>query len=143
MRSNCKSDHFYIKKHAIQFGEYPYVIRKRTDEMFVSEHIHNGDTLVTLSEIVNERIGRHKYFKHRHVTRQFIPNSNIYTCLDHININPLDNRIENLRWCILSENSKNGISNIKYEFFNEISDDAIVVKDYRNHSFENYWYVPE
>lgn len=42
---------------------------------------------------------------HRLVCLAFIPNSDDKPCIDHINGNRRDNRVENLRWCTHRENS--------------------------------------
>jgi len=44
---------------------------------------------------------------HRLIALHFIENPNNYDCVDHINQNKTDNRIENLRWITKSGNMRN------------------------------------
>tara|TARA_R110000782_G_C14493398_1_gene377630 strand:- start:38 stop:499 length:462 start_codon:yes stop_codon:yes gene_type:complete len=74
------------------------------------------------------RIGKdkikHTFKIHRLVALYYIPNPDNKRCVDHINRNRSDNRIENLRWVTDEENSQNrgatianklGIKNICYD----------------------------
>jgi len=53
-----------------------------------------------------------RYYIHRLVAEVYIPN-NGKPCIDHINTNRSDNRVENLRWCTYPENSNNPMSRQK------------------------------
>lgn len=55
------------------------------------------------------RITIHR-FTHRLVASTFIPNPNNYPRVDHIDTNPLNNKVENLRWCTDSMNMLNPIT---------------------------------
>lgn len=50
---------------------------------------------------------RHNQSLHRLVAKSFIPNPDDKPCIDHINTDRQDNRVENLRWVSYSENMKN------------------------------------
>ena len=50
---------------------------------------------------------RKMYAVHRLVAEHFIKNDDNKPCVDHINRDRQDNRIENLRWVTYKENSEN------------------------------------
>ena len=47
-----------------------------------------------------------KFYLHRLIAIHFIPNPNNYPQINHIDGNTLNNSIDNLEWCTLSENLK-------------------------------------
>lgn len=47
------------------------------------------------------------YYLHRLIAEAFIPNPDNKPCIDHIDRNPLNNSISNLRWCTHTENMNN------------------------------------
>lgn len=56
-------------------------------------------------------IGGKLYRVHRLVAETFIPNPENKKEIDHINRNPQDNSVANLRWCSRSENLRNTSKN--------------------------------
>ena len=76
---------------------YPYMIRYKKTKIPVRDHInHKGDVYVYLNRV--------QYFKDRIIANHFIDNPNNLPCIEHINHNKEDNRIENLRWISQQEN---------------------------------------
>lgn len=66
----------------------------------------NGYFFVTIS---NGRTAEN-YFVHRLVAIAFIPSVDGKDFIDHIDGNPRNNHIENLRWCTRKENQNNPVS---------------------------------
>ena len=69
-------------------------------KLSLSHHNYYMVTLRQQGKNVNRSV-------HRLVAITWIPNPKNLPEIDHINSNPSDNRIENLRWCTKEENYKN------------------------------------
>ncbi len=57
----------------------------------------------------NGEVKDHKV--HQLVAKAFIPNPNDYKIINHIDGNPLNNRVDNLEWCTQSQNIKHAYDN--------------------------------
>ena len=116
------------------FTEYPYPIRRKGSDKVIKESIDSlGYVRCTLN--------RKTYRKHRIIAEQFIDNPNNLPQVDHINHNRADNRIENLRFCSVSENqrNKNGWGQYQYTFLDELPETAEPLEHYNNHEFDDLW----
>ena len=115
---------------------YPHDIRKKLNHKIIKEYTEpNGYIRLNLN-------GK-KYYKHRLIASQFIPNDNNEhkTQVDHINHNRSDNCIDNLRWCTPSENNKNKSSyKNHFEFVDELPEDAVNIEYYGQYQFDNLYY---
>lgn len=79
-------------------------------ENILKPRIHsNGYLRVNLS--MNNK--SKDFYIHRLVCSAFIPNTDNKPCIDHINTNRTDNRVENLKWVTRSENMNNPLTLIK------------------------------
>jgi hypothetical protein len=83
----------------------------------------SGSGYLTVS-LRNEIVKNKSHHVHRLVAIHYIPNPDNKPCVDHINRNKTDNRLENLRWVTVSENALNKYYRIsKYTGHQNISKD--------------------
>jgi len=96
-------------------------VQNKKTKRYLKPGEHNGYLQVNLC-----KDGIYKTIMiHRLVAIHYIPNPDNKPCVDHINRDKKDNRIENLRWVSVSENGQNrgvqknnkstGIKNISYQ----------------------------
>ena len=118
------------------FTEFPFQIRRKSNKRIIAENINNTKWYICCY------LNRKQYLKHRIIAQQFIPNPENKPFIDHINRIKTDNRIENLRWVFASENSKNKSSDHgkDFEYFDEINEDSMEVREYAGHQLEDYYY---
>ena len=69
---------------------------------------HNSILLDTSNNLGYERVGGFKV--HRAVAELFIPNHDNKPFIDHIDTNPSNNHVNNLRWCTQKENCNNPLT---------------------------------
>ena len=107
---------------------YPYPIRNKRAGRILKESIAGvGYYQVYLDG--------NKYYKHRLVATQWIPNDDpaLKDQVDHINRDKSDNHISNLRWVSASENLLNR-STKNTTFIDELPEFAIAVEHYGKHN---------
>lgn len=127
--------------YEISSNHYPYIIRKRSNHRVVKENtMKNGYRRVKLN-------GKDHYI-HRIAALQWIHNDDPEnkTQIDHVNHDRTDNRLQNLRWCTASENTRNRSKygdNNKFEYIDELGNEAFEVTSYNNHEFEDLWFDPQ
>ena len=122
----CKADNDYEI-----FSEYPFPIRRKGSDKVISEW-YDAEGYVRC------KLNRKTYQKHRIIAQRFISNPNNLPQIDHINHNRADNRLENLRWVSISENSKNRTStrNRQFTFIDELPETAESLDAYNGHEFD-------
>ena len=121
---------------------YPFTIRRKDNHREVSESDYRRNGYLSV------HLNGKRYFKHRLIALQFIPNDDPINkdVVDHINHNRSDNHIENIRWVSNSDNQFNRISTrgVRYEFVDDIPDDALMIDFYETrterHEFEEHKY---
>lgn len=91
---------------------------------------------------------KERYYIHRLVAINFIPNPNNYPEVDHIDTNPSNNKITNLRWCTPSMNSYNPLTSAKNSAShkglpNARSKAVVQLKDGEIHKIYNYILLAE
>ena len=117
---------------------YPHIIRKISTGRILKEHFDkDGYQIVNLNQKPCK--------KHRLVALQWIPNPDKLPQINHKNHNKTDNRIENLEWVSNQQNAndRSHYRNREIQYVDELPDNAIVVDNYNNCVFNNYYFADD
>ena len=106
--------------------EFPFVIKNKKTGRILAEGEYRQNVYPCVS--LNNKI----YYKHILVAKQFIENPDNLPQVDHINHDRSDYHLSNLRYVSSSDNCRNKSSHlsIKYEFVDDIPDDAMIIDFY-------------
>ena len=117
----------------------PHRIRRIGGDRFVSTSMSHDYVQISLN-------GR-TYRLHRILARHFIPNPNNLPEVDHVDRNPSNNSIDNLRWVSRSENARNRTVTAlgRREYMNTAPNDLIEITQYNDFEFppEKYFFCCE
>lgn len=80
--------------------------RQSNGRLLQSYTDHNGYKVLSLSKHGKSR----KYYVHRLVAEAFLEKIEGKNCVDHIDCNPSNNSVQNLRWVTPKENTNNNIT---------------------------------
>ena len=79
-------------------GIYKHTYKGKMLKQYINNAGYNQVTFTINYKLLMKRV-------HRLVAETFIDNPNNHKCVNHINGNKLDNRVENLEWCSYSHNN--------------------------------------
>ena len=117
-------------------GKYP--AKKIIDGELKKPFLNNKGYLMV--DLHKNGIRKH-HSVHRLVAEAFIPNPDNKPCIDHINTDRTDNRVENLRWCTYSENNNNPSTKnkMKEKIFSEETRKKMSESQYKRFENEEPW----
>ena len=69
------------------------------------------DSYGYLTNILSKENVKRRYYLHQLIAKAFIPNPHNKPCVNHKDLDRLNNNIDNLEWCTKSENTKHGWEN--------------------------------
>ena len=93
---------FYKETYAPRWGKRVYYVSNLGNVKC------NGELYICSINRGYKGIGHERL--HRIVAKLFIPNPYNYDCVDHLDNNKLNNRVDNLRWCTKADNNRNIIT---------------------------------
>lgn len=111
-------------KSFIKWNGHKYIKEVR----IINPYKNYSDKYYFRSVIKLYKNGEKKDFKvHRLVAQAFIPNPNDYPIINHIDGNPLNNKVDNLEWCTQKYNVNHALENeLKINKINTIDRDTML-----------------
>lgn len=89
---------------------YSYITNKyetRKEHMIKTRVNNRGYKITTLSK--NSKVK--SFAIHRLIAQAFLPNPNNFECVNHLDGNKLNNKIDNLEWCTTQQNIQHAYKN--------------------------------
>ena len=116
--------------YEIETNYSSHSIRRRSNRKFISRFLSNTRYMCVKLNGVN-------YLLHRIIAQHFIPNPDNLPQVDHIDRNPFNNSIENLRWVSSSDNNRNRYRyrQQRREYLNTAPNDLIEITQYNGFEF--------
>ena len=110
--------------------KWPYIYASKDGELFNFRTgvMYTGNKIGR--DYIRVSINNDEYLLHRVLAKTWLPNPNNYPDVDHIDHNPYNNRIDNLRWVPYLENRLNTIIKNKGKIVERISDKGVFIKRY-------------
>ncbi len=123
-----------------EVSTYGKVRRKNCEITYVNGLICNyKEKILKLEKAKSNKFGKHylrvtlssknkvkRFQVHRLVAKTFLPNMDNKPCVNHLDGNPENNNINNLKWCTYSENERHSYDDLgKINNNRELSEEAV------------------
>lgn len=93
------------------FRNFKYDVSYYRKEKILKPHLnYQNGKLISCDVTLYKKQKAKTFLIHRLVAEAFLPNPNNYPVIDHIDTNPLNNVVNNLKWCTQSDNCKNPLT---------------------------------